>query len=204
MPKQPSSHLYTIADPSQFSTAFEGPSLQGHREPRVAFVGRSNVGKSSLVNQLLGLRLAYTSKQPGKTRAIQLYVWGSASKIIVDLPGYGYARVSREERMRWEKFIQLYFETDPLLERALVLWDSRHGPTEQDLEAIDFLSLGGIPITLVLTKVDLLKTQALRHSRRKEVEEVIKKHSLEGCPVFWVSSDSGVGMKELWQHLTRE
>src|SRR4051812_6041463 len=124
--------LVTLGDVSQVSNALTGPSLKGHREPRLAMVGRSNVGKSSLINKLLGAPLARISKQPGKTRCLHFYLWGEEKRILVDLPGYGYARVAKTERDRWSEFIGAYLESDVHLQGVMVLLDSRHGPTEQD------------------------------------------------------------------------
>jgi len=193
--------LLTLADPSQFRELFNGPFLKGHGEPRLAMVGRSNVGKSSLINALLGARLAQTSNQPGKTRAIHFYHWKNVGKIIADLPGYGYARAAKSERDRWEKFIALYFQQDENLERAIVLLDARHGPTEVDLEAIEFLSSKRIPVTFVFAKADTLKTQSQRAQRQKEAALAFKSLGLETEPVYWVSSHKQTGLKQLVQDL---
>src|SRR3954453_20656807 len=109
--------LLTLAAPSQFPDLFRGPSLKGHREPRIAMVGRSNVGKSSLINALLKAPLAQTSNKPGKTRAIHFYLWNEGGKIIADLPGYGFARVAKDERKKWEELIETYLQEDGNLER---------------------------------------------------------------------------------------
>jgi len=194
-------HLLTIGDSSQFPGMFNGPFLKGHREPRVAMVGRSNVGKSSLINALLGLKLAQTSKQPGKTRAIHFYLWREAKRILVDLPGYGYARAAKQERDRWETFIRSYFEEDTHLDRVVLILDSRHGPTEVDREAIEFLSLRGIPVTFVFAKADSLKTQAQRALRQKEVALALKELGFASDSHHWVSSIEKTGLKELKKDL---
>src|SRR4051812_5723044 len=95
--------ILTIGDRSQLESGklIRGPFLKGRREPRIALVGRSNVGKSSLINSILEAKLARISTEPGKTRAIHCYLWNEAARILVDLPGYGYARVSKVERERW-------------------------------------------------------------------------------------------------------
>src|SRR4051812_39537425 len=90
----PAEFLITLGDASQIPGMFTGMHLKGHNEPRIAMVGRSNVGKSTLINALLERKLAQTSNEPGKTRAIHFYRWPGAKKIIADLPGYGYARAS--------------------------------------------------------------------------------------------------------------
>jgi GTP-binding protein len=176
--------------------------MKGFREPRIAFVGRSNVGKSSLINSLLGARLAQTSNQPGKTRAIHFYRWGAIGKIVADLPGYGYARAAKTERERWEKFIDLYFQHDENLEQVVLLLDARHGPTEGDCEAIEFLSSRGIPVTVVMSKMDTLKTQSERAKRQKEVALTLKELGADLDLVFWVSSHEKTGIKQLVQSLS--
>jgi GTP-binding protein len=192
-----SEFLVTLAAPSQLPDLFNGEFLKGHREPRIAVVGRSNVGKSTLINALLGARLAQTSNQPGKTRAIHFYHWKAVKKIIADLPGYGYARASHTERDRWEEFIRLYFEVDQNLERVLLILDARHGPTEMDQNAIAFLSLNRIPVTFVFAKADTLKTQSERVRRQREAVEALQSLGVGADSVFWVSSHTKTGLKQL-------
>src|SRR5947209_2966933 len=100
--------LLTIGDQSGFEGLINGKFLKGHGEPRFAMVGRSNVGKSTLINHILAATLARVSNVPGKTRAIHLYLWKEAKKIVADLPGYGHAGVSKAERDRWAAFISTY------------------------------------------------------------------------------------------------
>jgi GTP-binding protein len=190
-------HILTIADVSQFQGLFRGIFMKGYREPRIAVVGRSNVGKSSLLNALLGLRLAQVSKQPGKTRALHFYRWPLAKKILADLPGYGYAHASQEDRNRWRTFIEAYFEAETALEQVFVLLDARHDPSPQDREAIQFLSFQDIPATFVLTKVDALKTQSERALRRKKMAQALMDLGCGYRPTFWVSTLSGCRHSEL-------
>jgi GTP-binding protein len=198
-----SRYLFTVADQAQFQdNLFRGEFFKGHREPRIAMVGRSNVGKSSVINLLLAAKLAQTSNQPGKTRAMHFYLWKKASKIIVDLPGYGYAKAAKTERNRWEEFIRMYFEEDSNLERAVVLLDARHGPTDTDVNAIKFLSSRGIPVTFIFSKADTLKTQSLRASRQKEATQALKDLGVPTDSVVWCSSVTGLGLRELTQILT--
>ncbi len=199
-----SEFLVTFAAPAQVPELFSGPFLKGHREPRIAVVGRSNVGKSTLINALLGAKLAQISKQPGKTRAIHFYQWKLAGRIIADLPGYGYARASWSERERWEKFIQVYFQSDENLQGILLLLDARHGPTEADLEAISFFRPRVEEITFVFSKADTLKTQSERASRKKEATDALRRIGVPDSSVFWVSSQTQLGMKELSKYLRED
>jgi GTP-binding protein len=200
-------YLITLADPAQIPDLFRGPFLKGHREPRLAVVGRSNVGKSTLINALLQAKLAQVSKQPGKTRAIHFYLWKVIDRIIADLPGYGYARASWSERDRWEEFIRHYFDTDENLEGVILLLDARHGPTEADLEAIQFLRGREVLMKVVFSKSDTLKTQSMRAQRKKAASEALGKLGIAADAIFWVSSQTRQGLPELiremkkgWEH----
>ncbi len=122
--------------------------------PEYAFIGRSNVGKSSLINMLVGRKaMAKTSGTPGKTQLINHFVIND-SWYIVDLPGYGYAKTSRTNRSSWEKMIKSYLESRPNLVYVFVLIDSRIDPQKNDMEFINWLGKQGIPICLVFTKID--------------------------------------------------
>jgi GTP-binding protein len=196
--------VHTIGDASQIPDSLTGDFLKGRREPRIAMVGRSNVGKSSLINAMIGTKLAQVSKEPGKTRCIHFYFWNETRLIVADLPGYGFAKTSHVERDRWAVFIDAYLKADPRLARALVLLDARHGPTELDQEAIKFLSSEAIPVNFIMTKADQLKTQSERARRKKEVELSIKQLGFSSEFIFWVSSKSKDGLKKLIEELSKE
>lgn len=123
--------------------------------PEIAFSGRSNVGKSSLLNRLVNRKaLARTSATPGKTATINFYRLAACR--FVDLPGYGYARVSKSEKNRWAELVNGYFTQERRLSLVLQLVDMRHKPTADDLQMIDFLQAGGYPFAIVCTKSDKL------------------------------------------------
>jgi GTP-binding protein len=189
--------IQTLADPKQLPDLFNGEHLKGRREPRLIMVGRSNVGKSSLINALLGTRLAQVSHQPGKTRAIHFYLWKEARKIVADLPGYGYANASQEDQKKWARLIQAYLQADPAIERALVLLDSRHGPTDKDEEAIRFLRGEGLSLAFIFTKSDQLKTQKLRAQRQKEASLALTELGYNPKDAHWISVKDQHGLKAL-------
>ncbi|MGN6495095.1 MAG: ribosome biogenesis GTP-binding protein YihA/YsxC [Agriterribacter sp.] len=139
--------------------------------PEYAFIGRSNVGKSSLINMLCNnQKLAKTSATPGKTQMINHFSIESASKnkerdqwYIVDLPGYGFAKVSQQQRKQWEKMMEDYFRKRESLANVFVLVDSRHSPQKPDLEFVNRLGEWQVPFCIVFTKAD--KTTQLEVSR---------------------------------------
>jgi GTP-binding protein len=194
--------IITLGDSAQLPTLIQGTSLNGRREPRIAMVGRSNVGKSTLINALLEAKVAQVSNQPGKTRAIHFYLWKEPGRIVADLPGYGFAKTSHRERERWSHFISSYLKKDPALMGAVVLLDARHGPTELDEDAIRFLAGEGIPMTIVFSKCDQLKTQSERSSRKKEAGLVLEKLGYNPEMAFWVSGKTKDGLKSLAAHLS--
>jgi len=141
--------------------------------PEYAFIGRSNVGKSSLINMLTGQRsLAKTSATPGKTQLINHFVIESSASdkgprskwYIVDLPGYGYAKRSQTDRRRWEQMIEGYFRKRENLTQIFVLIDSRHGPQKNDLEFISQLDKWGVQFSLVFTKTDKEKPGVVKRN----------------------------------------
>ncbi len=140
------------------------------KKPEIAFAGKSNVGKSSLLNAMFNRKnLAKTSNTPGKTRTINFFEV-NRKFYFVDLPGYGYAEVSKELQEKWGKLIFEYLTRRETLKLMVVLIDSRHGPNERDIQLIDFLEEQQIPTLLVATKIDKLS-----NSQRKPHLEMIRK-----------------------------
>ena len=180
-------YIITLADLAQIPGLFKDGFLMGYGQTRIAFVGRSNVGKSSLINALVKEKAARVSATPGKTRAIHFFHWKEPNKIVTDLPGYGFAKVSKDDQKAWGKLMDGYFQADERLEVVVILFDSRHGPTDQDLEALQFFGSKGIPIQVVLTKIDQLKTQSERAKRKKEVLERLAPFEVTPEQIFWVS-----------------
>lgn len=195
--------LWTLADPSQLATEFTGTPLQGRTEGRVAFVGRSNVGKSSLINKVVGSKVAQTSAEPGKTRALHFYDWKDGGKIIVDLPGYGFARQSKDDREKWANLIAEYIAADEGLEYAIVLIDARNGPSDKDLEAIDFLRDESIPMLFAVTKMDQWKNQSEKAKRRRAIEAAISELGYGPELIFWTSSEKGIGIREIQSEIRK-
>jgi GTP-binding protein len=189
--------IATVGNSDQLKTLINGPFLKGHPEPRVAMVGRSNVGKSSLINSMLGARLAQVSAEPGKTRLIHFYAWKDSAKIIVDLPGYGYARASQADRNKWAQLIQAYLQADENLQVAVLLVDARNGPSQLDREAYDFLCSCGVQVEVIFTKTDGLKNQKERAERRRDANGILEEMGVDPAQAIWVSSRTGDGMNLL-------
>ena len=138
--------------------------------PEIAISGKSNVGKSSLINFISNnSKLAYTSKKPGKTRLVNFFDF-NGEFLLVDLPGYGFSRVSREERDSWQEMVENYLKTSTQLKLILVLLDIRHDPTDDDLNMLRWAQYYGIPCAVVATKSD-----KIAKSKRKNVLSHLKK-----------------------------
>lgn len=159
----------------------------------VAVVGRSNVGKSSLVNALANRKhLAQVSNTPGRTRLLNFYELADHGS-LVDLPGYGYAAVSKTTRSTWPRMIESYLLTRPRLAMAMVLVDGEIGPTALDRAMLDWAGANQVPHTVVATKHD--KVKASRRPRRKA--ELATACGIEAAQVVWVSATAGTGIAPL-------
>lgn len=168
--------------------------------PEFAFIGRSNVGKSSLINLLTGTKkLAKTSSTPGKTQLINHFVIND-QWYLVDLPGYGYAKVSKSARSNWEKFIADYLTNRKSLMNIFILLDSRLEPQKIDLEFINWCGEKQLPFVLVFTKIDKLSSSALQRNTSKFKKEMLKTWE-ELPPVFTTSSISGFGNEPILNYI---
>ncbi len=164
--------------------------------PEIAFLGKSNVGKSSLINTLMQRKsLARTSQAPGKTQTINYYKVND-SLYFVDLPGYGYAKVSQELRQKWGKMIERYITTSPTLKLICLLVDIRHEPTENDKLMYDWIKYHGYKVLLILTKADKLKRSVL-NKHIKMIEKALKVADEDMVVAF--SSESKQGREEVYE-----
>jgi GTP-binding protein len=196
--------LQTVGDPVQFEKLLKGEAFMGHLDVRVAMVGKSNVGKSSLINHLLGERLAQVSAEPGKTRKLHFYRWPEARTIIADLPGYGFAKASHTDRNAWGKLVESYIKIDPGLGAALVLLDSRHPLSDADREAIGFLSDLGVRPQVVFTKIDSLKNQSDTHKAKVRAKVELEEIGIDPARAYWVSvKERAPGLKLLLDYFKK-
>ena len=163
--------------------------------PEIALAGRSNVGKSSLINTLINRKnLARTSSQPGKTQTLNFYNIESLL-YFVDVPGYGYARVSQKEREKWGQMLETYFASRKQLRGVISLVDARHEPTQLDKQMIEFLHYYDLPILVVGTKIDKIPK-----SKRNKCESVIRKalKLTAKDQLILFSSVDKTGKNEVW------
>jgi GTP-binding protein len=185
--------LLSVSDPAHFPA----PSL-----PEIAFLGRSNVGKSSVINSLVGTKLAKTSSTPGRTRAINFFEIRFPGKprpelIFTDLPGYGYAKLSKEVSAQWPSFIDPYLRERSTLALCLALIDSNVPPQESDQQLLDFLSASDRPFLVVATKSDRLSGNQLTNAMRGLRE----RHP--NATVLPFSAKTGTGRDELWREIRK-
>ncbi|NCB70229.1 MAG: YihA family ribosome biogenesis GTP-binding protein [Clostridia bacterium] len=165
--------------------------------PQIAFVGRSNVGKSSSINTLLNRKkIARVSQTPGKTRTINFYKINSEF-YFVDLPGYGYAKLSKEEKSSWGKVMEEYFINSKNLIHVFILVDIRHEPKEDDVLMLDFVRHYGIPVSIIATKSDKVTRNDAAISKRT----IKSKMKLEGERILPISALKKTGVEEIWNHV---
>ena len=165
--------------------------------PEIAFVGKSNVGKSSLINSLLGRKsLARTSSAPGKTRTINWYEVDE-QLFFVDLPGYGYAKVSKAEQLKWGKVIETYLHKRESLKLVLLLVDVRHAPGEGDQMMMQWLQHYDVPTLVVATKSDKIK-RSQYDKQKKIIREVL---GISKDDLLLYSSETKAGRDEVWQRI---
>ena len=168
--------------------------------PEYAFIGRSNVGKSSLINMLMQRKsLAKTSGRPGKTQLINHFLIND-NWYLVDLPGYGYARVSKQSKKTFQKFITQYFQKRKQLVLGFVLIDSRHEPQQVDLEFMEWLGENQLPFAIIFTKADKLKPNALKVNIETYQKKILE--TWETMPPYFITSSSkGYGREELLDYI---
>jgi GTP-binding protein len=174
---------------------FPAPTL-----PEVAFLGRSNVGKSSVINTLIGAKLARTSSTPGRTRSINFFEvrWPGKPQpevIFADLPGYGYAKLSREISQEWPKFIEPYLNDRSTLALCVALVDANVPPQDSDRQLLDFLNSSGRDFLLIATKSDRLSNNQLRNALKTLSE------AYPTAPVIAFSAKTGAGRDEVWKKI---
>lgn len=179
-----------------FTTVNRLQDLPKYKVPEVAFAGRSNVGKSSLINAVTGrTHLARASTAPGRTREINFFVCDEQLR-LVDLPGYGFAKVSRGEKNKFQNLGRAYLRGRPNLKRAYLLIDSRHGLKDVDLEAMEAFDLAAVSYQIVLTKTDKLNARDVAQVTAETLRK-IQKRPAAFPRVVATSSEKGTGIPEL-------
>ena len=186
-----SKFLTSSSDPARFPAA---------ALPEVAFLGRSNVGKSSVINSLLGTKIAKTSRTPGRTRAINFFEvrWPGKPKpevIFTDLPGYGYAKISREISAQWPEFIEPYLRDRTCLALCLALVDINVPPQASDRQLLEFLQANGRPTLVIATKSDRLSGNQLHNALKTLSEEFPQ------AEILPFSAHTGAGRDHLWRQI---
>lgn len=185
---------------AQFKAAYGLPSqIPAAKAPEVVVCGRSNVGKSSLINKLLGRKaLAKVSQKPGKTATINFYDVDGV--YLVDLPGYGFAKVGQAERKRWADLIAGYFDQDRSFNLVVCLVDIRHEPQKLDREMVAFLKERELPFVIALTKADKISAQKARNAKLRVAEDL----GVDTDDIYVTSSAKGTGIRELQARISED
>jgi len=168
--------------------------------PEIALAGRSNVGKSSFINRMLGRKnLVRTSSKPGKTRTLNFYRINDAF-YFVDVPGYGYAKVSKKERAKWGRMMEEYFNAREQLQLIVQIIDSRHKPTEDDIRMFEYVHYIQVPLLVIATKVDKLK-KSVRKKQLNKLQSTIQQYADVGIIPF--SAETGENKERIWNVLSQ-
>ena len=184
------------------ASAVKREQYPAEKRPEIVFIGRSNVGKSSLINSLTRIRkLAHVSGQPGKTQTINFYdvgmiINGEETRrdfYLVDLPGYGYAKAGKEQRLTWKKFIEEYLLCSESIRFVAQLIDIRHNPMKSDVDMFRWLTVNGIPVLPVATKSDKIG----RDAGRRQIEQIRQTLGVPELDILPYSSLKGEGRSEL-------
>ena len=185
---------------AKFQTSLaEFKPFPGQGLPEIAFAGKSNVGKSSLINALThNSKLARTSSEPGKTRLVNFYLLNEAF-FLVDLPGYGFARASKQEKEKWSGMIEGYLQGSENLRHVVQLVDIRHAPTEEDQMMTNYLRHYEIPFTVVATKADKLS----KAQRSRSIPVICRTLVVQPWEIIACSSEDGTGLEALTDTMER-
>ncbi|MFB4165391.1 ribosome biogenesis GTP-binding protein YihA/YsxC [Alteribacillus sp. JSM 102045] len=179
-------------------SAVKTEQYPNNRLPEIALAGRSNVGKSTFINTLLTRKnLAHTSSKPGKTRTLNFYNIND-ELIFVDVPGYGYAKVSKTERASWGKMIETYLSEREELCGVVQIVDIRHKPSAEDVQMYEYLKYFEVPVIVIATKADKV-TKNKRPKHLKQVKETLELEKDDKIILF--SSESGQGKEEAWKEI---
>ena len=166
---------------------------KGFDLPEVVVVGRSNVGKSSLLNMLSNnSKLAKVSATQGKTKLVNFFLFNKEF-ILVDLPGYGYAKTSKVELQKWHRMIDTYLDTSANIKAAILLVDIRHKPTEQDIQMLEFFTYHNFPVTIVATKYDKIK----KSERMQKLSTIANTFNVGFENIYLTSSETAYGKDHL-------
>jgi GTP-binding protein len=188
-----------ITSAELIKSVYPSDDFPSGRYPEVAFAGRSNVGKSSLINTLLNRKgLARTSSAPGKTQSINFYLI-NGSFCLVDLPGYGYAKVPKQVRKQWSPLIEEYCRMRENLCGVVIILDARVGPTPLDISLISWLADLSLPALFTITKSDKLSKNKIAQA----LHQTAKALSINPEQILPFSSQTGDGKKHLWQEILR-